>query len=411
MKENMMILGENRIYSMDSYETGLNNNVLVVGTSGAGKTRGIVEPNIIQATGSYVISDPKGNLYNKYRDYLRSKGYRVMKLDFTDPGHSAHYNFMNYIHDAQDIAKVAYMLIGDNRNTHHLDPFWDESSRLLLQSIIAYLKYYTNKKSQNLHSILSLVEAGNLEEESYGSRSTLDYVMKEIEEKDSGSFAVRKYRQFRCGANKTLKGILITTNAKLALFDNPEINKLTEDDTIDLRSIGDRKTALFVVVSDTDRSLDGLVNIFFTQAMNELCSHADKECRGNHLPIPTRFILDDFATNVKIAEFPRMISSIRSRWLSTMIMIQSEAQLESGYGRDGDTIISNCDTYVYMGGNDVKTAMSVAERCDVPVKKILNMPVRTNWIFRRGQQPIYGNNLDLEAFKKERNLRPEMERR
>ena len=153
MKENMMILGENRIYSMDSYETGLNNNVLVVGTSGAGKTRGIVEPNIIQATGSYLISDPKGNLYNKYRDYLRSKGYRVMKLDFTDPGHSAHYNFMNYIHDAQDIAKVAYMLIGDNRNTHHLDPFWDESSRLLLQSIIAYLKYYTNKKSQNLHSI------------------------------------------------------------------------------------------------------------------------------------------------------------------------------------------------------------------------------------------------------------------
>ena len=165
-----------------------------------------------------------------------------------------------------------------------------------------------------------------------------------------------------------------------------------------------KPTAVFVVVSDTDRSLDGLANLFFTQAMNELCWQADKRCKGNTLPVPVRFILDDFATNCKIAEFPRMIASIRSRGISTMLMIQSEAQLEEGYNKDARTIIGNCDTYVYLGGNDVDTAEAVARRCDVPLKKILNMPVETNWIFRRGQEPVNSKNYNIEHLLKEKNI-------
>lgn len=176
------------------------------------------------------------------------------------------------------------------------------------------------------------------------------------------------------------------------------MNSMTANDTIDITSIGKEKTAVFVVVSDTDRSLDGLVNMFFTQAMNELCRYADKECDNNELPVNVRFILDDFATNCKINEFPRMIASIRSRGISTMLMIQSESQLMQGYAEDGKTIIANCDTYVYMGGNDVSTAQAVAERMDVPVKKILNMPVGTHWIFRRGEEAKNGVNFDLKVF-------------
>ena len=199
-----------------------------------------------------------------------------------------------------------------------------------------------------------------------------------------------------------LKSILITVNSRIGLFDTPEINRMLGSDTINIPGIGQRKTALFVVVSDTDRSMDTLANLFFTQAMNELCLYADNHCPDCRLPVPVRFIMDDFATNCKIEEFPRMISSIRSRGISAMLMLQAESQLESSYGCDWSTIIANCDTYVYTGGNDVETAKAVATRCDMPVKRILNMPVGSIWIFRRGQTPVNGKLFDIEPFLEER---------
>ncbi|MCR5093334.1 MAG: type IV secretory system conjugative DNA transfer family protein [Lachnospiraceae bacterium] len=403
MKEDTLILAQDQYYSLDCYETRLNNNVLVVGTSGAGKTRGVVEPNLMQASGSYVVSDPKGNLYAKYKDYLKERGYRVVKLDFTDPANSEHYNFFDYIHSTQDIVKVAHMLIYLNNKGGHYDPFWDESSQLLMQACIAFLMESDYKSERTLEYIMKLIDMCDVDEYSRSSdpSSELDKIMRFHEEKHPGSYAAKTYRKFRTGANKTLKNIMICVTSRLGLFDSPEINELLRTDTVNIPSIGDRKTALFVVVSDTDRSLDVLANIFFSQAMNELCLHADKECEGNRLPVPVRFILDDFATNVKICEFPRMIASIRSRGISAMLMIQAESQLQEAYGYDASTIIGNCDTYLYMGGNDVGTAKAVAERCDMPLKKILNMPVGTNWIFRRGQAPINGRNIDLDAFTRE----------
>ena len=291
-----------------------------------------------------------------------------------------------------------------------MDPFWDQSAQLLVQAYIGYLYESSPPEVQNFKNLFKLISMNELDENDSSSKTPSDILMGDYEKKDPESYAVKTYKKFRCAAARTLKSILITVNARLGLYDTPELEKLLGDDTIDIPSIGKKKTALFVVVSDTDRSLDGLVNIFFSQTMNELCRYADKECDGNRLPVPIRFILDDFATNVRIEEFPRMIASIRSRGISAMLMIQAESQLLEAYGFDGKTIIGNCDTYVYLGGNDVETAKAVADRCDIPVKKILNMPVGTNWIFRRGQSPINGRNFDLESYRKkvreERNEEP-----
>ncbi len=402
MEENTLILAKDQYYSLNCFKTKLNNNVLVVGTSGAGKTRSIVEPNLLQATGSYVVADPKGNLYGKYRRYLELKGYRVMKLDFTDPENSEHYNFFNYIRNTQDIIKVAHMMIYQDKATGKIDPFWDQAAQLLVQACIAYLKEKASEEEQNLELLMDLISLCEISEDI--PENPLDTLFNELEEENEDSYAVKTYKKFRVAAEKTLKSIIISVNARIGLFDSPEVNEMLKSDTIDIASIGDRKTALFVIVSDTDRSLDGLVNVFFSQTMNELCRHADKDCKGNALPVATRFILDDFATNVRINEFPRMISSIRSRGISTMLMIQAESQLMEAYGSDGKTIIGNCDTYVYMGGNDVDTARAVAERCDTPVKKILNMPVGNSWIFRRGQAPVSAKNIDLDQYKRSREM-------
>lgn len=404
MEANTMILGQDRYYSLNCYETKVNNNVLVVGTSGAGKTRSIVTPNLLQATGSYVVSDPKGNLYKKYKGYLKAQGYVVKKLDFTDPENSAHYNFFRYIKSTQDIVKAAHMLIYQRKDTMHVEPFWDEASQLLVQAVMAYLIERWGPEEQNLHRVLQLVNlyqgTGEMEER----KTPLDNMMEELGKENPDSYALSMYTKFRVAADKTLRSIMISVNARLGLYDTPELNEMTGSDDIDIASIGKKKTALFVTVSDTDRSMDGLVNIFFTQAMNELCRYADTECEDSCLPIPVRFILDDFATNCKIDEFPRMIASIRSRGISTMLMIQAESQLTENYGYDGKTIIGNCDTYVYLGGNDVETARAVAVRCDMPVKKILNMPIETNWIFRRGEAPVYGHNFELEPFLAEKGV-------
>ena len=407
MEKDTLILAKEQYYSLDCYKTQLNNNVLVVGASGAGKTRSIVTPNILQATGSYVVSDPKGNLYTRYKDYLELQGYEVKKLDFTNPKNSACYNFFQYIHSIQDIVKIAHMMEYSSTTGMHvkMDPFWDEAAQLLLQACMAYLYERYPMEERTFHNLLRLISLCMIDSDDSDSKNPLDIMMDDHERDMPDSYAVSTYRKFRIAANKTLKSIIITVNARLGLMDTPEIKKMTGCDEMDIDGIGKRKTAVFVCVSDTDRSMDTLANIFFTQAMNELCTFADKECKDNVLPVPVRFILDDFATNCKIAEFPRMISSIRSRGISTMLMLQSESQLKACYGNDDKTIIANCDTYVYLGGNDIETAKSVAARSDVPVKKILNMPIGTNWIFRRGQAPVNGQNFELEPFLREKEIR------
>ena len=410
-EKNTMILANDQYYSLDCHKTQLNNNVLVVGSSGAGKTRSIVTPNLLQATGSYVISDPKGNLYKQYGNYLKRQGYIVKCLDFANPGRSIGYNPLEYIRNSQDIVKVAYMLVYNSKHTgaRSVDPFWDEAGTLLLASLIGYvLEAYDNKKDWTLETVVKLLCAGKRTEGYMGGRKNkLQAMMDSHEYNYPGSWACGEFAKADVAGDKTFNCILITLTAVLGSLGSMEVRKLFGKDEVDISSVGRRKTALFVVVSDTDRSMDVFANLFFTQAMNELCRYADEKCPNCALPVPVRFILDDFATNCRIAEFPRMIASIRSRKISTMLMIQSEAQLEDGYGADGKTIIGNCDTYIYLGGNDTATAAAIAERSDMPLQDILNMPVGYNWLFRRGQAPSFNRNFNLEAYLRARRITPE----
>ena len=406
--DNAMILAEGCVYDLDCYKTRRNNNVLVVGASGAGKTRNIVTPNLLMAKGSYIISDPKGNLYNKFRNYLRKEGYEVLRVDFTNPEASEGYNFFRYIRSDIDILKIAHMLIYDKPGVgNHSDPFWDEMAELLLGALIGYLHYYRPESEQNIESIGTLLRACKINENKVDEENAIDLIMKEVARKDPNSFVAKQYEMFRAGAGKTLRSILISVNAHMGKLEVSSIQKMLCRKSIDFAKIGHQKTAVFVVVSDTDRSLDTLANLFFSQAMNELCYEADHFCADCKLPVDVRFFLDDFATNCRINEFPRMIASIRSRGISTMLMVQDEAQLMAGYGEDGDTIIANCDTYLYLSGNSIQTAQSVAQRANVPMNRILTMPVDSAWVFRRGEQPIFTKTIDLDEFLKAGNIVPD----
>lgn len=375
-------------YSLNDYETQLNNNVMVIGGAGTGKSRTIVSPNIEKAVGSYLILDPKGALYNKYAKYLEQKGYNVGLIDFTNPSHSLHFNPLEEVNTPQDIMKITEVLIYDERTMEsRADPFWDQNARYLLNSIIGYLKE-TNIMPCTFQTVMQLLREGERPDEDT-KNSALSARFENLKKVRGTSWAAEQFEVVNCAPEKTYDCIKLSMASKFATIDVPEIRKMTSSNDIDFKRIAQEKTAIFVTVSDTDRSLDVLANIFFTQAMQKLCEYADNECPDRRLPIPVRFILDDFATSCRISDFPRMISTIRARSISVMLMLQSEAQIEKYYGIDADTIISNCDTYIYLGGNDIKSARSVSERCNKPLNTILNMPVGSCWVFRRGENPVF----------------------
>ena len=392
-----MLLAENCSYSLNDQNTLLNHNALIVGASGTGKTTRIVSPNIEQAVGSYVISDPKGSLYRKYRSYLEQRGYTVRLVDFIHPEKSCHYNPLKNIHSTQDILKTSAIIVNE-RAAHGTtaDPFWDSMTTMLISAIIAYM-IETDYQPCNFSSILKLVREG-IRKSEHSKISGLSKRFQELKQKNPDSWACSQFENVNQAPDKTYHTIQATLAAKFAKFDTQELQILMSQNELDFIEIGTSKTAVFVTVSDTDRSMDSLVNIFFTQAMQQLCEYADTECKNYRLPVPVRFILDDFATNCKIEEFPRMISSIRSRQISVMLMIQAESQLKQGYGKDAGTIISNCDTYMYLGGNDLETAETVSQRCNKPLSQVLYMPVGNCWVFRRGSQPVYSRMLELRPL-------------
>lgn len=401
-----MILAKDLYYDMDSVKSGVNNNVLVVGSPGSRKTRSIVTPNILQGEGSYVVTDPKGNLYDQYGEYLRSLGYDVKRLDFVNPEKSAHYNPLAYIKNDQDITKLATILASPQISGKYqakADPFWEQTAVLVLSAAIGYLKEKVREDEQTIQNMFELLEMADPAGDSANANSKLMKIFERHEKisKVEGKgipFSVKQFNKVKNLPSKTFLCTLGTVFGDIGMLDTNQMKKMMSRDDIDIPSIGKKKTAVFVVVSDTDRSMDKLANLFFTQAMNELCFYADTACKSNRLPLDVRFIMDDFATNCKIDEFPRMISSIRSRGMSAVLILQAESQLLNAYGYDGKTIIGCCDSYVYMGGNDLDTAKAVSERCDEPLSNILTLPIEECIVFRRGEKPVHGKVFPLEKL-------------
>ena len=408
---NKMIVGEGLAYDLDCYKTRRNNNMVIIGGAGTGKTRGIVEPNLLQAAGSYVVSDPKGNLYRKYKMYLQKKGYKVMKLDFAHPEESIKYNMFKGTIDPlslkrsnANVTKLADTIVSlQHEGTRTLDPFWDECATLLLTSVIALIRDYYDDRYLNFSNVEVIINGMDIDENNADEETPIDVMFQNVEKIDPDSFALQKFKSFRVAAGRTLRSIQITLNALINAYADEYIDDIMSGHDLDIPSIGKEKTALFICPSDTERTYDGLVNVVFTQIMNGLVNYADS-CEDSRLPVPVRFIMDDFATNVRISEFPRMISSVRSRGISTTILIQAESQLEQYYKSDARTILGNCDTYVYMGGGDIETAKSVAERANKTMHTIYEMPIGYEWVFRRGDKPVYTKIIDLDELMKSEKI-------
>lgn len=401
------ILAENQMRNNDTWVTGLNNNDIIIGTSGCGKTRSYVLPNILQSNESMIITDTKNNLKNKTEAILRQDGYKIIHIDFTDCYSSYGYNPLDYIsYDAkrncyreQDIMTVAACLIPiENKR----EPFWELSARLYLESLIAYVLECLPEEEHTLYYVVQL----------FGEMGTgsFERLFMELEQLNPDSFAVNRYRLYNrsARAERTYESIRSILAEKLSVmaFDGTQA-LFNRSERIQFADLGREKSAVFLSISDTDRSMDRLANLFYTQAIHTLCNSADKDYPDNRLEIPVRIILDDFASNTHIPDFDKIISVIRSRAMTVSIILQSLSQLES-YGHDKAlTILNNCDNLLYLGGQDVETARYISYKANKPVSKILNMPLADAWLFTRGAEPEQVKKYNLKNHKKYDKLKGE----
>lgn len=409
--KHQLILGANKYYSMDGRKTHVNNNILVCGRSGSGKSRYVVAPNLLQRNGSYVVSDPKGQLYKEYHHYFEKNDYRVLHVNFQKPELSTKYNPLSKIRNTSDILKIAHSIIFYDEGRSP-DPFWDNNSIIFLSSIIAFLWesptiHAKDKTINNVQSLLSLCSRKRFRSQGKDYRSEMDALMVEHNELllshySKKSWAYEQYFKVANNPDKTLECILSCLFSKFACYNSESIQLFLSGDGVDFKTIGQEPTILFVELSDTDRSLDKLVSLFFTQLVNELCIYAD-ECPDGGLPIPVQLIMDDFATVVTICDFPSIISNIRSRNISAMLMVQDLSQLEVAYEKNANTIVSNCGSCLYLGAS-YDTAATFARWANEPIHKFLNHPLDAAWIFRTGQKPELVNFVDIDAFKLQKDF-------
>ena len=394
-KKNMRVMAKGLYMSNDTRVTGLNNNDLIIGPSGAGKTTGYVKPNLLLGGGSIIVADTKGALLQEVGPEMARRGYRVLHLDFSDLAESSlGYDPLDYIrrgedgrYSQQDVMTIAKALcpIEDFKQ-----PFWDHAAAMLLASIIGTVLEYYSREWQTMGMVSELFEelcAG------YGQKEGGQFhqMVFKLGQKNPESFAWRKFRMVSSceGADKMYCSILGILAEKLDVLTFDGIERLFQmEERVDFAGLGREKTALFLTVSDTDRSMDRLVNLFYTQALQGLCRSADRDYPDHRLPVSVRFILDDFATNTVIPDFDSIISVIRSREIYVSIIIQSLSQLEGLYGHaKAMTIINNCDNCLYLGGQDVETANYFSLKMNRTVDTILNLPLDTAILFTRGQRP------------------------
>ena len=388
MKKNTYrIIAKDITQSNDTHETRLNNNDLIIGPSGAGKTRGYVIPNILQANESMIIADTKGDLADTYTPYLEKKGYKVLVMDFKDTLKSCGYNPLDNIrydkavdrYKDQDIIKLVKCIAP---NLDNRDPFWDEQGRTLLTLLITYVLENMEPEARNLITVQDLF--------SMWTKESAEQLFSELERENPDSFALAKYNMVKknFGSEKMNASIEAFTAQALDIFTFDGTKKMvTNPEKIDIKAIGREKTAVFLNISDVDRSMDKLVNIFYTQALDMLVEEAESN-QDKRLKVPVRFILDDFATNAHIPDFENIISVIRSREIYVSIILQSITQLDGIYGPyNAKTIINNCDTMLYLGGQDDATIELIAKKANRTPDKIQNMELTEAYLFIRGSKP------------------------
>ena len=332
-----------------------NKNVLVIGGSGSGKTRFWLKPNLLQAHSSYVITDPKGEILLSCGNFLLREGYDVRILNTINFHKSQHYNPFVYIHSEKDILKVVTALITNTKGEgKENDPFWTKAETLLYCALIGYIHYEAPENEQNFITLLEMLNSMDVREDDEDYENPVDLMFKALKKRNPNHFAVRQYVKFKMAAGKTLKSILVSCGARLAPFDIEELREITSYDELSLDTVGDRKTALFLIMSDTDPTFNFLISLVYTQLFNLLCEKAD-DVYGGRLPVHVRCLIDEMANIGQIPNLEKLIATIRSREISACLVLQAQSQLKSIYKDNCDTIIGNCDSHIFLGGIEPTT--------------------------------------------------------
>ena len=366
--ENNIILTETERLTLNSRpkqpKYARNKNVIVIGGSGSGKTRFYVKPNLMQMTDhvSYVVTDPKGTIIVECGKMLVNGGYRIKVLNTINFKKSMHYNPFHYIRSEKDILKLVNTIIANTKGEGEksTEDFWIKAERLLYSALIGYIWYEAPEEEQNFSTLLEFINASETREDDEEFKNAVDELFEELEAENPEHFAVRQYRKYKLAAGKTAKSILISCGARLAPFDIQELREIMSYDEMELDMIGDQKTAMFVIISDTDDTFNFVVAIMYTQLFNLLCDKADDE-HGGRLPYHVRLLLDEFSNIGQIPKFDKLIATIRSREISASIILQSQSQLKTIYKDAAETITGNCDTVLFLGGKESSTLKEISE--------------------------------------------------
>ena len=361
-----------------------NKNVLVVGGSGSGKTRFWLKPNLLQCHSSYVVTDPKGSIVVECGNALLKNGYKVRILNTINFRKSMHYNPFAYVHSEKDILKLVTTLMTNTKGEGSGgDPFWEKSERLLLTALIAYLHYEAPVEEQNFATLLEMLNTMQVLEDDEEYQNPVDLLFEELAKKKPNSFAGRQYKLYKLAAGKTAKSILISCGARLAPFDIQELRDLTMYDELQLDTLGDKKTALFLIMSDTDSTFNFLISMVYTQLFNLLCDKAD-DVYGGKLPVHVRCLIDECANIGQIPNLEKLVATIRSREISACLVLQARSQLKAIYKDNADTIVGNMDSQIFLGGSEPTTLKDLSEMLGKETIDAFNTSDT------RGNSPSYG---------------------
>ena len=361
-----------------------NKNVLVVGGSGSGKTRFWLKPNLLQCHSSYVVTDPKGTIVLECGQAMLKNGYKVKVLNTINFKKSMHYNPFSYVHSEKDILKLVTTLMTNTKGEGSGgDPFWEKSERLLLTALIAYLHYEAPVEEQNFATLLEMLNTMQVSEDDETYQNPVDLLFEDLGKKKPNSFAVRQYKLYKLAAGKTAKSILISCGARLAPFDIQELRDLTMYDELQLDTLGDKKTALFLIMSDTDSTFNFLISMVYTQLFNLLCDKAD-DVYGGKLPIHVRCLIDECANIGQIPNLEKLVATIRSREISACLVLQARSQLKAIYKDNADTIVGNMDSQIFLGGSEPTTLKDLSEMLGKETIDAFNTSDT------RGNSPSYG---------------------